>query len=97
MIDDMNNRISSVLMRCQLPVVQNELHVDGRELGLRLQERAAYLGEHACHVGLLSFNRIVRGGKETHPEQLQALVIKSSRLTSFSQKPHSGSPRNPSN
>ena len=26
MIDDMNNRISSVLMRCQLPVVQNELH-----------------------------------------------------------------------
>ena len=26
MIDDMNNRIASVLMRCQLPVVQNELH-----------------------------------------------------------------------
>ncbi len=26
MIDDMNNRIASVLMRCQLPVVQNEPH-----------------------------------------------------------------------
>ena len=26
MIDDMNNRIASVLMRCQLPVVQNEIH-----------------------------------------------------------------------
>lgn len=67
MIDDMNNRISSVLMRCQLPVVQNELHEAAPEQhSQRFVEQKASAEEEMRAAQHAAANRDTREGGEVN-------------------------------
>lgn len=68
MIDDMNNRISSVLMRCQLPVVQNELHEAAPEQhSQRFVEQKAESAEEEMRAAQhAAANRDTREGGEVN-------------------------------
>jgi Preprotein translocase subunit SecA (ATPase, RNA helicase) len=68
MIDDMNNRISSVLMRCQLPVVQNELHEAAPEQHSQryVEQKAESVEEEMRAAQHAAANRDTREGAEVN-------------------------------